>query len=119
MPAASGDDVGLLPTGSGILNVGGDHVVITHNSVVGNNSVGVGIVQSPFGPLDPRLELFPDGNVVRGNLVLHNGAHPDPERATTPGVDVVYDGSGTGNCFAGNIVGTDFPEGITGLFPCS
>src|SRR6266705_3259726 len=48
VPADSGDDVGLLPTGTGILNVGGDHVVIAGNSVVGNDSVGVGIVQSPL-----------------------------------------------------------------------
>jgi parallel beta-helix repeat protein len=119
IPADSGDDVGLLPTGTGILNVGGDRVVIAHNSVIGNNSVGVAIVQSPFGPLDPRLEVNPDGNAVRANRILHNGSNPDPVRATTPGVDIVYDGTGTGNCFAHNVFGTDFPSGITGLFPCS
>src|SRR6266581_4416482 len=117
VPADSGDDVGLLPTGTGILNVGGDHVVITGNSAVGNDSVGVGIVQSPFGPLDPRLEVNPDRNAVRGNRILHNGANPDPVRATTPGADIVYDGTGTGNCFGPNVFGTDFPPGITGLFP--
>ncbi len=119
VPADSGDDVGLLPTGTGILNVGGDHVVIAGNSVVGNDSVGVGIVQSPFGPLDPRLEVNPDGNAVRGNRILHNGGNPDPVRATTPGADIVYDGTGTGNCFGPNIFGADFPPGITSLFPCS
>ena len=118
VPADSGDDVGLLPTGTGILNVGGDHVVIRHNSVIGNDSVGVGIVASPFGPLDPRLEVNPDGNSVRDNRILHNGNNPDPVRATTPGADIVYDGTGTGDCFAHNVFGTDFPAGITGLFPC-
>lgn len=118
VPADSGDDVGLLPTGTGILNVGGDHVRIAHNVVVGNDSVGVGIVQSPFGPLDPRLEVHPDGNTVRGNVILGNGRHPDPVRATTPGADVVYDGTGTGTCFAGNRLGTQFPAGITGQFRC-
>ncbi len=119
VPADSGDDVGLLPTGSGILNVGGDHVVISGNSVIGNDSVGLGIVQSPFGPLDPRLEVNPDGNVVRANRILHSGDNPDPVRATTPGVDIVYDGTGVGNCFGPNVFGTDFPAGITSLFPCS
>jgi parallel beta-helix repeat protein len=118
VPADSGDDVGLLPTGSGILNVGGDRVSIGHNVIIGNDSVGVGIVQSPFGPLDPRLEVHPDGDRVRGNVILGNGRHPDPVRATTPGADIVYDGTGTGTCFAGNRFGTDFPAGITGQFRC-
>jgi parallel beta-helix repeat protein len=118
VPADSGDDVGLLPTGSGILNVGGDRVTIVGNAVVGNDSVGVGIVQSPFGPLDPRLEVHPDGNLVRANLIVHNGRHPDPVRATTPGADVVYDGSGVGTCFARNVVGSQFPPGVTDAFRC-
>jgi parallel beta-helix repeat protein len=118
VPADSGDDVGLLPTGTGILNVGGDHVAILRNVVMGNDSVGVAIVQSPFGPLDPRLEVNPDGNEVRANTILRNGLHPDPVRAQTPGADIVYDGTGIGNCFARNVFATEFPPGITELFPC-
>jgi parallel beta-helix repeat protein len=118
VPPDGGDDVGLLPTGSGILNVGGDRVSIIHNVIVGNDSVGVGIVQSPFGPQDPRLEVNPDGNTVRANVILHNGQAPDPLRATTPGADIVYDGTGTGTCFGRNVFGTDFPAGITALFAC-
>jgi parallel beta-helix repeat protein len=119
VPFDSGDDVGLLPTGTGILNVGGDHVVIRGNVVVGNDSVGLAIVRSPFGPLDPRLEVNPDGNAVRGNAVLQNGRSPDPVRATTPGADIVYDGTGTGTCFERNVFATDFPAGITALFRCT
>jgi len=119
VPADSGDDVGLLPTGSGIVNLGGDRVLITGNVIVDNDSLGVGIVQSPFGPEDPRLEVNPDGNTVRGNVILRNGQHPDPVRATTPGADIVYDGTGAGTCFARNVFGTDFPPGITTQFPCA
>jgi len=118
VPADSGDEVGLLPTGTGILNVGGDHVVITSNSVVGNDSVGVAIVRSPFGPLDQRLQVNPDGNEVRANRILRNGHNPDPVRATTPGADIIYDGTGAGTCFGPNVFATDFPAGITSLFPC-
>jgi parallel beta-helix repeat protein len=114
----SGDPVGLLPTGTGILNIGGDEVVMRHNVVIGHNSVGIAIVANPFAPLDPRIEPFPDNNEVRNNIVLRNGRQPDPERATTPGVDLVYDGSGGGNCFDHNLFQTQFPEGITGFFPC-
>lgn len=119
VPADSGDEVGLLPTGTGILNVGGDHVVITRNSVVGNVSVGVAIIHSPFGPLDPRLEVNPDDNRVRANRILQNGHYPDPVRATTPGADIVYDGTGAGTCFGHNVFGIDFPARITSVFQCS
>lgn len=119
VPADSGEPEGLLPTGTGILNIGGDRVVIRHNLVNRNDSLGVAIFANPFAALDPRLEPNPDGNEVRGNVILHNGQSPDPERAQTPGADIVYDGTGAGNCFAKNRFKTEFPEGITGLFPCS
>ena len=89
-----------------------------NNVVIGHNSVGLAIVANPFAPRDPRIEPFPDHNEVRNNIVLRNGRHPDPERATTPGVDIVYDRSGGGNCFDHNLFQTQFPEGITGFFPC-
>ena len=119
VPADSGEPEGLLPTGTGILNIGGDRVVIRDNVVNQNDSLGVAILANPFAAFDPRLEPFPDGNEVIGNVILQNGQSPDPERAQTPGADIVYDGSGTGNCFLNNRFQTEFPEGITGLFPCS
>jgi hypothetical protein len=50
--------------------------------------------------------------------ILHNGQSPDPVRAITPGADLVYDGTGTGTCFADNVFDTEFPAGITEQFPC-
>jgi hypothetical protein len=37
-----------------------------------------------------------------------------------PGADIVYDGTGTGTgtCFTDNLFRTEFPAGITTLFPC-
>jgi parallel beta-helix repeat protein len=118
VPADSGDAIGLVPTGAGIVNLGGDHVLIRDNRVLGNDSLGVAIVQNPLAPLDPRIEPNPDFNQVRGNVILHNGRTPDPIRAITPGADIVYDGTGTGTCFADNVFATEFPAGITALFPC-
>jgi parallel beta-helix repeat protein len=118
VPADSGDEIGLVPTGAGIVNLGGDHVLIGHNRVLHNDSLGVAIVQNLLAPADPRIEPNPDFNQVRGNVILHNGRHPDPVRAITPGADIVYDGTGTGTCFAHNIFATEFPAGITELFPC-
>jgi len=104
------DDLQLLPSGTGILNVGGDHVVIRNNVVTNNDTVGVALVENPFG-FGP-----PDDNEVRGNVILKNGKQPDPR---SPGSgDILYDGSGSGNCFANNVFKTDFPPGITSLFAC-
>ena len=118
VPADSGDAIGLVPTGAGIVNLGGDHVVIGNNRVLGNDSLGVAIVQNPLAPSDPRIEPNPDFNEVRGNVILQNGRNPDPIRAITPGADIVYDGTGTGTCFADNIFATEFPAGVTTLFSC-
>ena len=104
------DDLQLLPSGSGVLNVGGDAVTIRDNVITKNNSFGVGLIENPFG-FGP-----PDDNRVLSNTVLHNGANPDP-RAFLSG-DIVYDGSGSNNCFADNVFKTDAPPGIVSLFTC-
>ncbi len=119
IPPDSGDEAGLLPTGSGILNVGGDRVIIKDNVVMQNDSLGIGIIENPFAQLDPRIEPFPDNNQARHNTVLQNGKRPDPLRALYPGADIIFVTSGgTGNCFADNILKTEFPAGVTELYHC-
>jgi parallel beta-helix repeat protein len=48
------DDIALIPTGTGILNVGADHVVIRRNVIYGNDTVGVAILADLFVSPDPR-----------------------------------------------------------------
>jgi parallel beta-helix repeat protein len=110
LPPPFFDDLQLLPSGSGVLNVGGDAVTIRDNVVIKNDSFGIGLIDNPFG-LGP-----PDDNRVIGNTVLHNGGDPDV-RAFLSG-DIVYDGSGSNNCFADNVYKTDAPPGIVSLFAC-
>ena len=112
------DDIAAIPTGTGILNVGGDAVTIRRNLIAGNDSFGVAIIANPFAPLDPRIEPNPDDNTVRRNVIVNNGDNPDPERPGTPGADIVYDGTGTNTCFADNVFETDSPDGIVDMFPC-
>jgi parallel beta-helix repeat protein len=104
------DALQLLPSGSGVLNVGGDAITIQNNVITQNDSFGIGIVDSPFG-FGP-----PDDNRVTSNTVLKNGSDPDPRAFLS--ADLAYDGSGTGNCFADNVFDTDDPPGIASLFPC-
>jgi parallel beta-helix repeat protein len=118
VPPGAGDEIGGVPTGVGIVNFGADHVVIRDNRALGNDSLGVIVLQNFLASADPRIEPNPDLGQVRGNVVLQNGRHPDPARAITPGVDIAYDGSGTRNCFADNVFATEFPTAITEQFPC-
>jgi len=121
VPPDSGEELGLVPTGSGILDIAADDVTFRRNLVVGNGTVGIAVLASPFAGLDPRVEPKPnpDRTSVVGNVFLQNGLHPDPLRAGDRAADIVYDGSGSGNCFADNVFRTDFPPGITEHFPCA
>jgi hypothetical protein len=60
--------------------------------------------------LDPRINPFPDNNEIRNNVTLSNGANPDPKIAPLPGADLVWDFSGSGNCWANNVFQTSFPD---------
>jgi hypothetical protein len=105
------DDLQLLPSGAGILNVGGHGILIRNNVVMGNDTVGIGMVANPFGFGSP------ENTEVRQNTAKNNGDNPDP-RAGVPGSDLLYDGTGSGNCFTKNNFDTDFPPGIVATFLC-
>jgi parallel beta-helix repeat protein len=95
------DDLQLLPSGTGILNVGGHEVTIRKNTVTNNSTVGVGVVENPFG--------FGSSNntTVTENKIVQNGRAPDPR--TQGSGDIVYlDNPGNGSCISGNVFKTTF-----------
>ena len=95
------DDLQLLPSGSGIVNVGGHNVTIRGNVVNNNDTVGIGVVENPFG--------FGSSNdtVVVDNTIVQNGKNPDPR--TQGSGDVVYlDNPANGSCISGNVFKTSF-----------
>ena len=95
------DDLQLLPSGTGILNVGGHKVTIRNNRVMNNGTVGVGVVENPFG--------FGSSNEtsITGNTIKKNGESPDP-RSQGSG-DIVYlDNPENGSCISGNTYKTSF-----------
>jgi tetratricopeptide (TPR) repeat protein len=69
---------------------------VRDNRVVGNDSGGIAVIALPFPNPDPRVDPFPDGNRVVGNVALANGRSPDLLRTPFPGADLIYDGSGSG-----------------------
>jgi parallel beta-helix repeat protein len=95
------DDLQLLPSGSGIINVGGHNVTIRGNVVNNNDTVGIGVVENPFG--------FGSSNdtVIVNNTIMQNGKSPDPR--TRGSGDVVYlDNPANGSCISGNVFKTSF-----------
>ena len=106
------DILSQLPSGSGLLIFGADHVMVKDNRVVGNNSVGIAVVQLPpaLASLDLRIDPFPDYNEIIDNVVMENGSNPDPKLIPFPPGDLLWDFSGTGNCWSDNTFNTAFPS---------
>src|SRR5712692_5487847 len=116
----TGGDVCLVPAGTGILAVSTQRNVIRRNLVIGNGSVGIaltdfcsaaGVPPEVCATLD--IEPLPNGNRIAENVVLRNGRDPDlarlpPELAG----DLVWTGTGAGNCWSRNVAGTVRPLGI-------
>lgn len=109
-----------VPSGSGILIVGTDGTTVQNNVVTGNEFVGIGVANTGLladltgVPIDD-IEPFPDGVRVLDNDVTGNGgAQPIP--TLPPGVDLLWDGTGSNTCWSGNTFATslslDLPGGV-------
>lgn len=111
-----GDDVCALPVGTGILLVATDANTVDDNTATGNNSFGIGVanfcVVSHLTPsLCGSLDIDPnsDSNQILSNAAVNNGLSPDPVIAPLPGADLLWDGTGTGNCWQDNTADNIFP----------
>jgi parallel beta-helix repeat protein len=109
----------FVPSGSGILIVGANQTTIEDNNVSDNNFVGIatvstlilgalaGIPPEAFADIEPN----PDGNKIISNVLNNNGSSPPPG-IPLPGVDLLWDGSGTNNCWKSNIYSTSYPSSL-------
>ena len=91
----------LAPVGTGILLFGGKGNRVENNRVYGNFLAGVGAVQGFLAAKTPEAQTLAD-NVIQGNQFGLGGTDVN-------GVDYIYDGNGTNNCF--NM------DGVTSTFP--
>ncbi len=115
---APGELESFVPSGSGILVVGTDRTTVSQNVVTGNAFTGIALGSSfllgALAGLPPEafadIEPNPDGARITGNVVTGNGvASPIP---FLPGVDLLWDGSGTRNCWQRNRFGSSYPASL-------
>ena len=114
----SEDVVGLIPAGTGILTVGADRVIVRSNRVIGNDSGGIAVLALPFPNPDPRVDPFPRRQPGRRQRRARERRQPRPLRSPYPGADLIYDGTGSGNCFSDNIYAIAIPTALELLFGC-
>ena len=98
-----------FPTGVGIVLLGADGWTVQDNQIFGNFKAGAWVVSNPLNEGDDAISR---NNVFLSNLMGRGGTD-------TNAVDFLNDGSGSGNCFGGNVSSTfdpgDAPE--SNLYP--
>jgi len=115
-----GDITAVIPSGTGILLLGGHTATVTLNQVENNGFTGIAVASLCLGlALEgipcTGLDVDPDpnGNRIIANQLEENGTIPqanpffDALRA-----DLNWDGSGTGNCWSGNQFATSTPAAL-------
>jgi len=116
--AEPGEIESFVPSGSGILVVGTDRTTVSANVVTGNAFTGIAVgstlLLGALAGLPPEafadIEPNPDGTRIVGNVATGNGtASPIP---FLPGVDLLWDGTGTRNCWERNRYGSSYPASL-------
>jgi len=104
-----GDLVCDVPSGSGIIVVSGMDNVVSHNNVARNHSLGVALLSActafNIAPVECNGLSYakPESTRITDNDVTHNGL--DPGSSPFQPADLIWDGTGTGNCWEGNTNG--------------
>jgi len=115
--AIPGHLASFIPPGLGILVLGTDQTTVENNTVTENNFVGVTVfstlvlaVLAGIPPSSFDIEPNPDGTRIVKNVAQHNGAQPPSLPIPIPGVDLLWDGSGSNNCWSDNHFKTSYPS---------
>ena len=106
----------LVPSGCGILIVGTDNTTVQDNTVQANNFLGIAVVSTTvlgaLAGIPPEafagIEPNPDGTKVKDNVVNSNGTVQPA--LPFPAVDLLWDGSGTNNCWSSNNFKKSYPQ---------
>jgi hypothetical protein len=109
-------DAPPYPAGVGILLFGSQRTLVSDNEVFGNWLSGFGMIEQIIlkGKDKPALR---EAAVLRDNTIRGNRFGLGGEDLN--GRDLVYDGSGTRNCFAGNVLRSpNIPANNSTFAPC-
>ncbi len=101
----------LVPIGTGIIMFGGRDQRIENNRIYGNFLAGIAAIDSLFVTETPEAASL-DRNIIRGNQFGLGGTDIN-------GRDVIYDGSGSDNCFTLASSDTVFPDDRSTIARCS
>ena len=120
-----GDITAVIPSGTGILILGGHAATVTLNKIENNGFAGVAVASLCFGlALEglpcTGLDIDPDPGASRIvlNELENNGTmrQPDPSFDALR-ADLVWDGSGTANCWSENRFTTSTPPALPSCHP--
>jgi parallel beta-helix repeat protein len=106
-----GDDVCLVPPGLGITVFAGDQNVIANNRVIRHRTAGIVLADACTAlQLPPTCNLgfdsAPENTRIELNKIEQSGFNPAPG---FPGADLVWTGTGTGNCWLRNVAAVSVP----------
>lgn len=101
----------LVPVGTGIIMFGGRDQRIENNRIHGNFLAGIAAIDSLLIQENPQAITL-DRNVVRGNAFGLGGTDAN-------GKDLIYDGSGSDNCFTLAPTDTVFPADRSTIAACA
>lgn len=112
-----GDITAVVPSGTGILILGGNAATVTHNRIENNGFAGIAMASLCLGlALEgvacTGLDVVPDpsDNHVIMNDLENNGTVPQADPFfDSLRADLIWDGSGTGNCWSDNRFATSTP----------
>ena len=115
-----GDDVCMVPKGTGMLVLAADANEIDHNTVTGNTTGGIALatgcllVDCSSGP-PPGYDPTPDNDHFRKNTATGNGSAPDPSYAFLAADIINLPGANNlpapvGDCWEKNTFTSQFPS---------
>jgi hypothetical protein len=110
-PVRNEGTAALAPIGTGILLLGGRGHLIENNRIHGNYLGGVAAIDGFLAVKNPQA-ISLDRNIVRNNQFGLGGTDLN-------GHDLVYDGSGSDNCFSLVGVGATFPADKSTFANCT
>lgn len=114
-----GDITAVIPSGTGILVLGGHAATVTLNNVENNGFTGIAVASLCLGLALQGLpctgldvEPDPSANHIILNDLVNNGTIPEPNNPFFDSIraDLIWDGSGTGNCWSDNRFATSTPS---------